>query len=230
MTTKSCYLFLLSERLADPHCVEKFAPTFGVLYWPTTWRFLSFFDLDRQVIDLNWKIAHGVLYTALSFGLSVPLPCFCGAPVETLSHLFFACPLAQSLLAWFQSLMFSFDSMSPVLLLRHSLFGLDPVELRVTPRIFVYILNVCKFFIWRSRNDFHFPGVQPAAVSVIESVKARVKLNLPLFFKRFKSSRRRRYFHQWGARGTVASVADGLLTVSVILLVMVVVSSGAGSP
>jgi len=64
MTTKSCYLFLLSERLVDPHCVEKFAPVFGALYWPSTWRPLSFFDPDRQVIDLNWKIAHGVLYTA----------------------------------------------------------------------------------------------------------------------------------------------------------------------
>ena len=52
-------------------------------------------------------------------------------------------------------------------------------------------------------------------MSVIESVKARVKFNLPLFFTRFKSSRRRRYFHhQWGARGTVASIADGQLTVS----------------
>lgn len=38
--------------------------------------FLSFFGLDRQVLDLNWKIAHGVIYTAerpfSSFGLSVP--------------------------------------------------------------------------------------------------------------------------------------------------------------
>ena len=111
--------------------------------------------------------------------------------------------------------MFSFDMMSPVLLVRHSLFGLDPVELRATPRIFFYILNVCKFFIWRSRNDFRFRGVQPGAVSIVESVKACVKFNLPLFFKQFKSSRRRRYFHhQWGAHGTVASVADGLLTVS----------------
>ena len=87
------------------------------------------------------------------------------------------------------------------------------VELRATPRIFVYILNVCKFVIWRSRNDFRFRGVQPGAVSVIESVKARVKFNLALFFKRLKSSRRRRYFqHQWGARGVVAAVADGKLT------------------
>ena len=216
MTTKSCYLYLLSERIADPHCVGKFAPSFGPLYWSTTWRSLFFFDLDRKVINLNWRIAHGVLYTAerlSSFGLAVPLQCFCGAPVESLTHLFFACPLAQSVLSWLQSLMFSFSPMSPVLQPRHSLFGLDPSELRATPRIFVYILNVCKFFIWQSRNDFRFRGMQPGAVSVMESVKSRVKFNLPLFFKRFKSRRRRRYFHrQWGARGVVASVVDGELT------------------
>lgn len=170
------------------------------------------------MIDLNWKIAHGVLYTAerlSSFGMPVPLVCFCNAPLETLSHLFFACPLAQSVLSWLQSLMFSFSPMSPVLLARHSLFGFDPVELRATPLVFVYILNVRKFFIWRSRNDFRFHGVHPGAVSVIESVRARVKFNLPLFFNRFKSSRRRCYFHhQWGARGVVASVATGQLTVT----------------
>ena len=79
------------------------------------------------MIDLNWKIAHGVLYTAerlSSFGMSVPLVCFCGAALETLSHLFFACPLAQSVQSWLQSLMFSFSSMSPVLLTRHSLLVL----------------------------------------------------------------------------------------------------------
>ena len=64
MSTKSCYLYLLSENVVQPHCVMKFASTFGVLYWSTTWRSLFFFDLDRQVIDLNWNIAHGVLYTA----------------------------------------------------------------------------------------------------------------------------------------------------------------------
>ena len=112
--------------------------------------------------------------------------------------------------------MFSFSPMSPVLLVRHSLFGLNPVELRATPRIFVYTLNVCKFLIWRSRNDFRFRGVQPGAFSVIESVKARVKFNLPLFFKRFKSSRRRRYFHrQWGACGVIASVTAGQLSLNI---------------
>ena len=102
--------------------------------------------------------------------------------------------------------------MCPVILCRQVLFGFNSDELRVTPRIFVYLLNVCKFAIWHSRNDFRFRDVQPGAASVIACVKTRVKFNLPLFFRRFKSSRRQRYFHrQWGARGVVTSVAAGRL-------------------
>ena len=89
MSTKSFYLYLLSENMVSPHCVGKFFPVYGSLDWPSTWRSLTFFDLDRQVTDLCWKIAHGVLYTAqrlVSFGL----------PVESLEHLFFFCPIAQS--------------------------------------------------------------------------------------------------------------------------------------
>ena len=95
MSTCLCYHYLLSENMVPPHCVGKFNTVYANLDWPTTWRSLSLFHLDRHVIDLNWTIAHGVLYTAqrlASFGLYVPLLCFCGAPVETLEHLFFFCP------------------------------------------------------------------------------------------------------------------------------------------
>ena len=87
--------------------------------------------------------------------------------------------------------------------------------MRVTPRIFVYLLNVCKLLIWQSRNNFRFRDVSPGATSIVARVKSRVKFNLPLFFKRFKSSRRKCYFHrQWGARGVVASAAAGQLTLN----------------
>ena len=212
MSAKSSYCFLLSEHYSPPHCIEKFLPTFGVLYWSTTWRELFFFDPDRPVIDLNWKIAHGVLYTAdrlLSFGYSYDPSCFCGHALESPSHLFFHCPLAQSVLSWLQSLMFSFSPSCPSLLCRHVLFGFSPGELRRVPRVFVYVLCVCKYFIWLARNDFRFRGLRPGALLVIEKVKARVKFHLPLFFRRFKSSRRRRYFHrQWGADGVIGSVSD----------------------
>lgn len=218
ISAKFCYQFLLSERRPLPHCVEKFRPVFGDLYWSYTWMELFLFRLDRPVIDLSWKIAHGVLYTSdrlLSFGYNIDPICFCGHLLESPSHLFFSCPLADSVLSWLQSLMFLYSPTVPSLFCRHVLFGLNPDELRIIPRVFVYILNVCKFFIWHARNDFRFRNVRPGALEVIAKIKARVKFHLPLFFKRFCSSRRRRLFHrQWGANGIIGSVSDGRFSLS----------------
>ena len=218
MSTKSAYLYLLSSEFAPPHCEEKFLPAFGPLYWSSTWRQLRFCDIDRPILDLSWQISHGVLYTVdrlLSFGYSLDPNCFCGSVLETPSHLFFACPLAQSGLSWLQSLLFRFSTRCPVLLCRHVLFGFSSSELRVVPRVFVYLLNLLKYFVWCARNDFRFRGVRPGAVPVIENTKARATFHLPLLFKRFCSSRRRRYFHrQWGACGVVGSVVDGVFSLA----------------
>ena len=97
MTSKTCYDLLLSRNPALPHCVGEFLPLFGAWEWSSTWCSLFFIPLDRQVIDLNWKLAHGVLYTAerlASFGYQPRLSCFCGHHTESLDHLFFSCPLA----------------------------------------------------------------------------------------------------------------------------------------
>ena len=179
-----------------------------------------FFNVDHQVIDLAWKVSHGVLYTAsrlVSFGYSVPLVCFCGPVSETLVHLFFDCPLAQSVLSWLQSLMFRW---SPSLECRHVLFGFNSHELRTVPCVFCYLLNVVKYCLWLSRNDFRFHGIPPGAVTVLESVRVRVRVRvrfqIPILFKRFTSSRRRRFFvRQWGACNVVASVVDGRLVMRI---------------
>ena len=53
----------------------------------------------------------------------------------------------------------------------------------------------------------------PLVLSIIAQVRTHVRFHLPLFFKGFKSTRQKRYFHrQWGARGVVASVDAGQLT------------------
>ena len=161
----------------------------------------------------------GVLYTAerlAGFGYALSTACFCSAPVESLSHLFFHCPLAVSVLSWLQSLMFLASPLCPSILVRHALFGFSADELSVVPRVFVYMLNVCKFCIWGARNDFRFRGVRPSAVDVMERVKSRVRFNLRLFFRRFWSDRRRRYFvRQWGGRGVVASLQNDALVVHI---------------
>ena len=216
ISTKSVYTFLLSENLSTPHCVVKFAHIFGLLYWSCTWRQLFLFDVDRPVIDLAWKIAHGVLYTAdrlASFGYSLQLSCFCNSAPESIDHLFFECPLAQSVLSWLQSLMFRWSLLAPSLAVRHIRFGFSPDELSCVPKVFVCILNVCKFFLWLARNDYRFRNVRPSAVDVLANVRARIRFHLPIFFKRFRSPRRRRLFvRQWGACNVVASfVNDHLL-------------------
>ena len=189
------------------------------MYWSWTWRQLFFFDLDRTVIDLAWKVSHGVLYTAerlASFGYDLSTTCFCSDPMESLQHLFFYCPLAVSVFSWVQSLMFLASPLCPTLLLRHALFGFSSDELSVVPKVFCYLLNVSKFYIWVARNDFRFRGKPPSAVDVMERVKSRVRFYLPLFFRRFRSDRRRRYFvRQWGARGVVASVQNDVLVVHI---------------
>ena len=112
--------------------------------------------------------------------------------------------------------MFRFSSLSPSLVCRHVLFGFSPDDVRSVPRIFVYMLNVCKFSISKVRNDFRFRDVSPGALEVIEMVKSRVRFYLPLLFKRFRSSRRRPLFHrQWGASGVIGSVVDGRSFLSV---------------
>ena len=218
LSAQSVYRFLLSENRSSPHCVLKFFPVYGQLYWSSTWCQLYLFPLDRQVLDLNWKVAHGVLYTAdrlLGFGYSIDPLCFCGLAPECPSHLFFSCPLAQSVLSWLQSLLFSFSPVCPSLVCRHALFGFNPGELRSVPRIFVYLLNVCKYFIWLARNDFRFRDIHPGALEVIAKVRARVRFHLPIFFRRFKSPRRQRRFHrQWGASGIIGRVNNGSFSFS----------------
>ena len=105
--------------------------------------------------------------------------------------------------------MFSYSSSRPSLVCRHVLFGFAPRELRSLPKVFIYVLNVCKFFIWHSRNDLRFQGVRPGAPHLIAKLRSRVGFHLSLLFKRYKSLRRRRIFHRrWGAAGTIGSIVD----------------------
>ena len=105
MSTQSAYRIGLAIQHKPQHCVTKFHPTYSELHGPETWHQLSYLTLDRTIGDLNWKIAHGVLYTASrlvrSFGYcNVDPRCHWGADEEMLVHLFFKCSFAQFLINW----------------------------------------------------------------------------------------------------------------------------------
>lgn len=95
LSCKSCHQLVLSVfETGNPSSLDKFRVDFGNLDWAAAWKALFFMPLDRKAIDLCWKVAYGVLYTAdrlIHFGdLDVSLSCFCGHPVETSEHLFFS--------------------------------------------------------------------------------------------------------------------------------------------
>jgi len=186
ISAQSVYRFLLSKNRSSPHSILKFFPVYRRLYWSSTWCQLYLFPLDRPVLDLNWKVVHGVLYTAdhlLGFSYSIDPLCFCSLAPECPSHLLFSYPLAQSVPSWLQSLLFSFLPTCSSLVCRHVLFGFSPEEYSFVPRIFVYLLTVCKYFIWHASNDFRFRDVPPGALEVIAKVRARVCFHLLQVFQ-----------------------------------------------
>ena len=76
------------------------------------------------------------------------------------------------------------------------------------------LLNVVKYCLWLSCNDFLFHYIRPGVVTVLESVRvrARVRFHLPILFKRLTSSLLHSFYvRQWGACNVVALVIDGRL-------------------
>ena len=211
LSVKLAYSCLRSSVI--PHCVSKFRPLFGDLYWPTTWSQVHVMPFDHHVADFSWLLAHGVVLTAdrlrSSFRMaSVPPDCFCGALLETSGHLFFECPLAQSVLAWIQSLLVLAVPSAPSLCLRHVLFGFDAAEFTVIPLVFSYLINLAKHRIWLARNDFRFRNQLPSAVDVIAPVRSQACFVLNLWFPKCA---RRFFVKQWGASGVIASVSNDVV-------------------
>ena len=154
-----------------------------------------------------------------SCGCAITTACFCGHPLGTLDHLFLSCPLTDSVLSRLSSLLFPSSPFFGPILLRHVRFGFSEDELLCVSRFFVYALNVSKFSIWVARNDFRFRDVQPGATAVLERIKSCLRCHLPLFFRRFKFSRRKRCFaRQWYANGVAGWVRDGRLVLSIYCL------------
>ena len=212
ISCKSCYRLLPSFNTCVPHCVSKFRTSYQIDQ-SSTRHSLFLLPLDRQVIDLSWKVAHGVLYTAdrlISFNYAIPSACFCGFPLESSLHLFFHCPLAQSGISFIQSLLFLVSTLAPAIEERHLLFGFSSAEFRHVPNVFPYLLNVSNFLVWCQRNDFRFRVERPSALRLLACLKSRTRFYLPLFFKRFVSVRRQHYFaHQWGGNSVVGVASNG---------------------
>jgi hypothetical protein len=222
LSVKGAYQLLIQMNSPPPHCVAKFTPVYPDVVWPDAWQQVHCCAIDRQVTDLAWKVAHGVLYTAArlsSFGwTTVVLTCFCGHPCEDIPHLFFGCPLIQSALTWVSSVVHQGLPDAPDLTERRVLYGFTHQE-RVPP-IYTYMVHVAKYVIWLQRNDFRFRNVRPCAATAIASIQGRLRFILPIAFKRCTSgSGRRQFERKWGANGAVGRLTGSEFVITVSLFI-----------
>ena len=131
INTKEVYNMCLAASECTPHCTQKYSSSFPDIDWSSTWRSLYFMPLDRQVSDFNWRIGHGITYTAdrlISFGYHFDPMCFCGG-TETPEHLFFSCCLAQRGIAWLRPRYHLASPQAPAISSRILLFGFTRDEL-----------------------------------------------------------------------------------------------------
>ena len=135
------YAFLRSRASTPPHCMEKFPP---YLLSPAL-------APDQAVIDLNWQVAHGVLYTgarlAHRFRMNVNPSCFCAADDETLEHLFFECELAHILVAWVYFHLSQIDPTAGQFTVEELLFSFSADRQQAIPSLF-----------FASRHEAHHLG------------------------------------------------------------------------
>ena len=160
----SCFLKIMLFPIVSQNSGLLFA-----VNWPFTWRQFHFANFDRPILLFSWKVADGVLFLWYSPWVAKSPP----ACLPSCSECTVLAPVV----------MFRYSPMSPVLLLRHVFFGFNRDELRVLPRVYLYILNACKFCILLPRNDSRFRSLQPDTIPVIESVKAWVKFHPTVFSK-----------------------------------------------
>ena len=201
----------------EPSCQVHFRPTYGQFHWSQTWAQLHICTLDRPVIDLNWKIAHGVLYTgahlANDFHMAHVSPrCFCAADDETLEHLFFECELARLLVAWVYFNLMSCHPTARRFTVEELLFGFSAERRRAIPLIIIYMLQVMKHTIWVARCDFRFRQKKPIVHVCLNKPIAKLKFVLGLLGRRCETVAQIRPFErEWLARGTLRGGAGLLL-------------------
>ena len=220
ITSKSAYVLVRNLTFREPHCVQKFRPQYGPLHWPQTWQQIHLTTLDRVVVDLNWQIAHGVLYTgarlSTRFGMrNVDAACFCGAGDETLEHLFFECTVARLLVGWVYAQLLRVDPLARAFSVDELLFGFSQDRYRRIPVVFVWMLQVMKHAIWVARCDFRFRAKMPVESVCLKKGIARTKFVLELEARKCKLPAHFRSFERdWLAKGTLGHFEDEELVFS----------------
>ncbi len=174
--------YVIGRRLITPipHCVRKFLPIYSNLHWSETWDQIHLTSLVRAMVDVNWKIAHGVLYTTSqlvnSFRMAnIDPQCHCRADEENMEHLFFECHYSHILVGWVYFNLMLYDATATPFTVDELLFGFSIERRKRIPDVIVLMLLVVKHHLWLARNNFRF---RSKLCTKGECLKARIKFLL----------------------------------------------------
>ena len=161
----------LQLRGSSTHrCVDKFKDY--NIDWPSIWRDLDDYFIDKPIWKSNFLVAHGILPTTdrlQRWGIAIHQPlCHCG-DTETQEHLLEQCPLLLHAVRWFEGLLAQ-SRPQHRLSNAHVRFGF-PTSAGI-PVGFKFLLATLRHYIWVARNAWQFEGVRPDPQALVEKIEA----------------------------------------------------------
>ena len=151
-------------------CITKFKDY--NIDWPSIWRDLDDYFINKSIWKTSFLVAHGILPTTdclQRWGIAIHQPlCHCG-DTKTQEHLLEQCPLLQHAVRWFEGLLAQSQPQHR-LLNAHVRFGL-PSLAGISAR-FKFLLATLRHYIWVARNAWQSEGLRPDPQALVEKIEA----------------------------------------------------------
>ena len=154
VATKFIYYHMLDNR-KQPSRILKVYPTID---FNTAWKWIQCSFVDPKYRDLAWRVINEILPTQsylYKLNISRNVKCYlCKRSVETLSHLFVACPMLNGLWNLVEDVLFQLTDSQVKITIRAILFNI--FQPHVTTRfneLLILLVNLMKYCIWITRNE-----------------------------------------------------------------------------
>ena len=194
-TTKFIYYHMLDNRKQPPRILKVY-PTID---FNTAWKWIQCSFVDPKYRDLAWRVINEILPTQsylYKFNISRNVKGYlCKRSVETLSHLFFACPMLNGLWKLVEDVLFQLTDSQVKMTIRAILFNI--FQPHVTTRfneLLILLVNLMKYCIWITRNEAKHESKNVTKIGIkaffIRTLSSRIRAD----FVRFDSDRFCKYW------------------------------------
>ena len=195
VTTQFIYLKLLELRKMPPKVLKVF-PTIAI---SNAWEWVQCPFVDPKYRDLAWRIVHQIIPTQsllYKYNITRNAKCYlCKCGVETISHLFYECPLLYGLWPFVENTLFLLTGSQVKITLTAIRFNVfKPHAIAHYNDLLVLLVNILKFCIWTKRNQskHEFKKVSTLCIKAlfIRTLTLRIKAD----FVRFDNSKFSKYW------------------------------------